>query len=147
MSDSDAKENGDSEMERQVVADSEYNTKIIEMFSIIQGSYDSLISNSPLSNEPSFKMTRSNLMLKLPEVKINSFSDNNTNLFTFYQFKISFQSAMARVEGVTLANKLVYLKPYSKGRVLPLIDNYPINDDSYDTAWQVLEEEFLIRGF
>ena len=90
MSNCEEEKKGGNGMERQVVTDSDYNANILEMLSIIQGTYDSLVRSAALFNDPSVMMIGNNLMLKLPEVKINSFSDNSTNLFAFYQFKIRF---------------------------------------------------------
>ena len=50
---------------------------------------------------------------------------------------------MSSVQGVTPSVKLVYLKSYLEGRALSLIENLPIVDNSYTTAWQLLEEELL----
>ena len=44
---------------------------------------------------------------------------------------------MSRVQGVTPCVKLVYLKSYLEGRALSLIENLPIVDNSYTTAWQI----------
>ena len=122
-------EEGDSELDKQIEADAEYKQKILKMLSSLQAALDSFDNQRSLNSSRSNCSFNNSVMLKLPKVKISCFSDNSVNLFAFYQFKISFLNAMSSVEGITSANKLVYLKSYLKGRALTLIENFPINDE------------------
>ena len=81
--------------------------------------------------------------LKLPDLKIPTFSDNDSDPFAFSKFQSSFQNAISSQEGIKPAVILLYLKSHLKGRALALIENLPNDEDSYAQAWQLLEKTFL----
>ena len=90
---------------------------------------------------------RSACNLKLPELKLMIFDDNNSDLFAFDSFRSSFCNAMASFSGITNIEKIIYLKSSLRGRALALVEHLPVNEDSFDEAWQLLEDEFYDADF
>ena len=85
------------------------------------------------------------IQLKLPEIKINNFSDNENNCFAYHQFKSSFNNALGAFPDLTDAHRLIYLKSSLSGRALSLVENLVVSDQSYADAVRVLDSEFLDR--
>ena len=85
--------------------------------------------------------------LKLPELKLTSFSDNSSDPFAFDSFRTSFINVMSSFSDISNIEKMIYLKSALKGRALVLIENIPIKESSFDDAWKLLEEEFFDRDF
>ena len=85
--------------------------------------------------------------LKLPELKLTSFSDNSSDPFAFDSFRTSFINVMSSFSDISNIEKMIYLKSALKGRALVLIENIPINESSFDDAWKLLEEELFDRDF
>ena len=83
------------------------------------------------------------LNFKLPEIKINSFSNNDSNCFAYLQFKSSFSNAINAFPDLKSAVKLVILKSSLEGRALSLIENLAITDENYNDAVRLLDAEFL----
>ena len=130
----------DKQIAGQVELDNEFNDKVKVCIARLSLIVKTAKSQGNPSTAPS---NARNSLVKLPELKINNFSDNSSNNFAFFHFQNKFQTTMSSVQGVTPSVKLVYLKSYLEGRALSLIENLPIVDNSYTTAWQLLEEEFL----
>ena len=143
------KEIADSQMtcdlDSQIEKDVEYNDKTIRGIASLKSLIQKLrppIVSSP-SNSDLGRSTNSSVHLKLPELKINHFSNNEKDSFEFFRFLGSFNNAMDSIPGVKNSVKLVYLKSYLSGRALALIENLPINDSSFDSAMTLLSHEFL----
>ena len=87
----------------------------------------------------------SSVNIKLPELTIALFADNSNDSFEYFRFYTSFNNALNSFKGVTKAVKLVYLKSYLQGPALALVENLPIENDSYDLARSLLRSEFFDR--
>ena len=125
----------DKQIAAQVELDNEFNDKVkvcIARLSLI-------IKTAKNQGNPSTAPSNSRNSLKLPELKINNFSENSSNNFAFFHFQNKFQTPMSSVQGVTPCVKLVYLKSYYFFYYysLSFIENLPIVDNSCTTAWQL----------
>ena len=83
-----------------------------------------------------------NLQLKLPEIKLPSFSDNNENVFDYLNFKLLFSNTIKLYEYLPTTTKFTMLKNSLKGRALSLIENLAL-DEVYENAWKLLDQVFL----
>ena len=101
------------------------------------------IASAPVDGGEVNNVLGNSVNLKLPEFKIANFADNSKNPFDFFIFYSSFDNALNRIQGISKTVKLVYLKAYLYGRALQLVENLPIEDDSYDIAWNLLKSEFF----
>ena len=87
-----------------------------------------------------------NLQLKLPEIKLPSFSDNNENIFDYLNFKLLFSNTIKLYDYLpttTTTTKFTMLKNYLKGRALSLIENLTLDEEVYKNAWKLLDQVFL----
>lgn len=142
----------DDECEKQSSQDTLFNdriheylsrvTEIIELKSSVNNAGSSSAPPNPPPHPPPHP-PQSPFNLKLPELKISTFTDNSRDPFEFFRFISTFNNSLNSVAGVTKSVKLVYLKSYCRGRALALIENFPIEDDSFDPAMALLEAEFL----
>ena len=57
--------------------------------------------------------------------------------------KKSFRNAIAGMPNLTGAQKLIYLKGYLTGEALNIVENIPVEDDSFDQAVKLLDLNFL----
>ena len=81
--------------------------------------------------------------LPLPPIQLQTFQNNLINPFAYYNFKKAFLNAMAGMPNLSDSQKLIYLKGYLAGEALNLVENLPVEDDSYKLAVQSLDKEFL----
>lgn len=102
-----------------------------------QGSDNTSSPDNTKSDEQSSR--RRHLPFKLPEIVVPVFEDNSKDYSAFFHFKNSFYNAISAYPGLSSAHKLTYLKTLLKGRSLSLI----VNQQEFDSAWQLLETEFL----
>ena len=84
--------------------------------------------------------------LPLPPIQIEPFESNANNVFAYFNFKKTFVNALAGMPNLTGAQKFIYLKGYLKGEALNLVENIPVSDDGFDTAFAQLDFHFLNRN-
>ena len=133
----------DQELEDIMEKDTEWNDKCNLGLAQLVTKFKELSVVPPSINRIENSVPTASIQLKLPELKIKTFSDNSHDLFEFYRFASSFLNAVNSVPGTSGSVKLVYLKSYLSGRALTLIENYPITDQGFDDAWNLLKQEFL----
>ena len=133
----------DKQIAAQVKQDNEFNDKIKVCIARLSLIVKTAKNKCNPSTAPS---NAGKSLVKLPELKINNFLTTAPTILLFFQFQNKFQTTKSSVQGITTCIKLVYLKTYLEGRALSLIENLPIVDNSYNTVWQLLEEEFLDKG-
>ena len=145
-----AEDDIDLELSRQIDVDSDYNDKI----SISIGNLHQILDDmtlqitqtaTPQSTVP--VVSQAPIHVKLPELKIGHFSDNKNDSFDYFRFMSSFNNALDSVPNVKKSVKLVYLKSYLGGRALALVENLAIEDDSFDVAVRLLNEEFFDKDY
>lgn len=81
--------------------------------------------------------------MKMPQLKIQTFSDNSGDLFAFESFRSSFLNAMSSFPSITNIEKMIYLKSSLTGQALSLVDHMKVDDSSFDQAWELLESEYF----
>ena len=92
---------------------------------------------------PSGSTTGKTVKLPLPPIQLQPFQNNLVNPFAYYSFKKSFSNAIAGMPDLTESQKLIYLKGYLTGEAFNLVENLPIQDDSFKLAIQLLDSNFL----
>ena len=132
----------DVELQTQIDKDTLYNDKTNESMAKLV-SLTNKIASAPVDGGEVNNVLGNSVNLKLPELKIANFADNSKDPFEFFRFYSSFNNALNSIQGVSKAVKLVYLKAYLYGRALQLVENLPIEEDSYDIAWNLLKSEFF----
>ena len=81
--------------------------------------------------------------LPLPPILLQTFQNNVINPFAYYNFKKSFSNAVAGMPNLTNSQKLIYLKGYLAGEALNLVENLPVEDNSFRLAVDLLDHNFL----
>jgi len=84
-----------------------------------------------------------NCKLKLPELKVESFSGEGVSHMQFHAFKTQYNNVIGLREDLSASTKFTYLKSYLKGYALKLVQHLQVNDENYAVALQLLESEFL----
>ena len=84
--------------------------------------------------------------LPLPPIVISPFENNLKNPFEYFNFKKTFQNALAGMPDLTNAQRLIYLKGYLQGDALKLIENIEIRDDNYELAFEQLDFHYLDKN-
>ena len=121
----------EDDIDKQIAAQVEQDNKFNDKVKVCIARLSLIVKTAKNQGNPSTALSNArNSLVKLPELKINNFSDNTSNNF-FFHFQNKFQTTMSSVQGVTPSVKLVYLKSYLEGRALSLIENLPIVDNSY----------------
>ena len=88
---------------------------------------------------------KTDIQIKMPELKLPRFTDNATNIFSFVQFKSSFMNALNALPDMTNTTKFLYLRSQLSGRAYSLIENLAVQDNTYETAMNMLDKEFMNR--
>lgn len=133
----------DQAIESQQVYNDDIEAVVITLQSLLrtktsQGS-DSATGTNSFTNDTEQSSRRKYLPFKLPEIVVPVFVDNTKDYGAFFHFKNSFLNAVSAYPDLSSAHKLTYLKTLLKGRSLSLI----VNQQEFDSAWQLLETEFL----
>ena len=81
--------------------------------------------------------------LPLPPITLESFENNSSDPFANFTVKKTFLNALAGIPNLTNAQKLIYLKNFVKGEVLNTIENITVNDEGFETAFDLLDFNFL----
>ena len=136
----------EAELEQQERSDYEYNEPVADTIAELTLLINQMTKAQSCSANQNASASSPSVQLKLPELKIQYFADNVGDPFDFFRFKTSFENAMNSIEGITPAIKIVYLRSYLRGRALSLVENMPVDDGSFDSAWQLLENEFLDKN-
>ena len=81
--------------------------------------------------------------LPLPPIALESFENNSRDPFAYFTFKKTFLNTLAGIPNLTNAQKLIYLKNFVKGEALNTIENITVNDEGFETAFDLLDSNFL----
>ena len=84
--------------------------------------------------------------LPLPPITLESFANNSSDPFAYFTFMKTFLNALAGIPNLTNAQKLIYLKNFVKGEALNTIENVTVNDEGFETAFDLLDFNFLNKG-
>uniref|UniRef100_A0A1B0D838 Uncharacterized protein n=1 Tax=Phlebotomus papatasi TaxID=29031 RepID=A0A1B0D838_PHLPP len=76
---------------------------------------------------------------KLPTLEVPNFSGDHTQ---WLHFKGMFLSIVHNNRQLSNIQKLQYLKSYVSGNALKLIENVPLSDQNYESAWGLLQSQF-----
>ena len=125
--------------------DTAYNDKTSVAFARLADRMAKLSSTPLKSVDSAGGASTSSVNIKLHDLKIVSFADNSNDSFEFLRFYTSFTTALNSMKGVTKSANIVYFMSFIQGRALALVENLPIEDDSYDLAWPVFRSEFFDR--
>ena len=81
--------------------------------------------------------------LPLPPITLESFENNSSDPFAHFTFKKTFLNVLAGIPNLTNAQKLIYLKNFVKGEALNTTENVTVNDEGFETAFDLLDLNFL----
>ena len=85
----------------------------------------------------------SNLKLKLPELKCEYFSGEESDSLKYHGFITQFQNVVGMRGNLSKATKLTYLKSFLKSYAFKLIQHLIVSESNYDLALDLLNKEFL----
>ncbi|GFV62145.1 uncharacterized protein TNCV_4109481 [Trichonephila clavipes] len=77
--------------------------------------------------------------INLPKLHINKYSGNYSEWLDFYNL---FESSIHNNNRLSKVDKFNYLKSYLCGNALACINGFPISDDNYDRALDLLKDRF-----
>ena len=83
--------------------------------------------------------------LPLPPITLESFENNSSDPFAYFTFKKTFLNALAGIPNLTNAQKSIYLKNFVKGEALTTIENITVNNEGFETAFDLLDFIFLSK--
>ena len=83
------------------------------------------------------------VILPLPPITLESFENNSSDPFAYFTFKKTFLNALAGIPNLTNAQKLIYSKNFVKGEALNTIENITVNNEGFETAFDLLDINFL----
>ncbi|GFX61618.1 uncharacterized protein TNCV_5111051 [Trichonephila clavipes] len=79
------------------------------------------------------------MSINLPKLHINKYSGNYSEWLDFYNL---FESSIHNNNRLSKVDKFNYLKSYLCGNALACINGFPISDDNYDRALDLLKDRF-----
>jgi len=97
-------------------------------------------SSQSQSSVPDFK---SNMKLKLPELKCEFFSGEGSTHLEFHSFITCFNNVIGLRNDIPESAKLTYLKTYLKGYAGKLVQHLTNSDENFKVAVDLLKTEFL----
>ena len=83
--------------------------------------------------------------IKMPEIQLPRFTDNAINIFSYVQFRSSFYNAVSSIPDISNSTKFLYLRSQLSGRAYSIVENLAVQDNTYETAMQMLDKEFMNR--
>ena len=78
------------------------------------------------------------LPIRLPELKISSFENNEADPLSFQKFSLAFKNALLCYSAITEDQKLLFLRTVLKGNSLSLV----AGQTDFDAAWRLLNNHF-----
>ncbi|XP_055588728.1 uncharacterized protein LOC129741053 [Uranotaenia lowii] len=152
LDEADEKEqkDADSEVKGEIAKQrEEENDKVLQQFDDryfairgdllrLQGDKDALGVNTT-SNSPSQSASGNTSRVKLPEIRLPSFSGKIREWITF---RDSFRSLIHDNEHLTSMDKFTYLRSSLQGDALKEINNIELSEANYDVAWKTLQVRY-----
>ena len=139
----------EAELERDMTSECEFSNRIIRDMALleIRSKGDSESQSRGEHNNPSQHNTASSDFSLRPLLKCATFDglDCNNKKFKFKNFLMQFENCTAGVH--SKATKLQYLLSFLEGYPLQLVQHLSISEDNFDTAIQLLKDEYLDREF
>ena len=129
----------DSEMEEAISSNRSYCFKVQQKIAELKLRKEKLVKSSKSLPGPTGKIVK----LSLPQIQIQPFENNSNNPFAYFNFKKTSVNALAGMPNLTEAQKFIYLKGYLQGGALNLVENIPVNDSGYSSAFKQLDFDFL----
>ena len=80
---------------------------------------------------------RRNDGVKLPKIVLRKFSGDPLG---WKSFKETFEAAVHGSDSISNIEKFTYLKTYLDKSALPAIEAFPLTNENYTTAWQLLNK-------
>ncbi|GFU43695.1 uncharacterized protein TNCV_1092911 [Trichonephila clavipes] len=96
---------------------------------------DTVSRNIQVNDSNSFEC----MNINLPKLHINKYSGNYSEWLDFYNL---FESSIHNNNRLSKVDKFNYLKSYLCGNALACINGFPISDDNYDRALDLLKDRF-----
>ena len=84
--------------------------------------------------------------MKLPEIKCDTFSGENSSVLQYHTFKNQFMNIVGSRVNLSKTIKLTYLKSYLRGYAFKLVQHLQIVEDNYDIALNLLDSEFMNKN-
>ncbi|XP_055589129.1 uncharacterized protein LOC129741431 [Uranotaenia lowii] len=152
LDEADEKEqkDADSEVKGEIAKQrEEENDKVLQQFDDryfairgdllrLQGDKDALGVNTT-SNSQSQSASGNTSRVKLPEIRLPSFSGKIREWITF---RDSFRSLIHDNEHLTAMDKFTYLRSSLQGDALKEINNIELSEANYDVAWKTLQVRY-----
>ena len=135
-------ETEESDLDAFLESTRDYHFNIVKSLSELKVKCNSLFceDNTP---PPLPEVPTKVFKLPLPPIQIAPFENNANNPFAYFNFKKSFNNALAGMPNLTDSQKFIYLKGYLLGEALNMVENLPVNDESFDLAFEQLDFNFL----
>ena len=134
-------ETGAANIDSELDAQAEYHLNI----SLDLDQFESYLISQP---EPPSKIIdilskMDNSEGKPPPLQCGTFSGEEKDKFAFYNFLTQFKNVIGSRANLTNSAKLSYLIGYLQGYALKVVNHLLINNDNYEVALKLLEDEFL----
>ena len=120
------------------VAEQEFTDQVDYVSSI-----RSKLAECELNSKPSTAVNNDHLTYKLPPLKCDTFSGENTTNLEFHSFMMKFSNVIGSRKDLSDSIKLTYLKSYLKGYAYKVVQHLHITDQNYKLAQTLLGKEFL----
>jgi len=88
-------------------------------------------------------VTGADCKVKLPEIKLESFTGEGTSHLEYHSFITQFKNLVASRSNLSNSTKLTYPKSYLKGYANKLIQHLQVTESNFGVALDILNSEFL----
>ena len=129
----------DAELDSFLQTSRDYHFDVQKSLSEFRLKLENLVGDKKTPQDVPSKIVK----LPLPPIQISPFENNATNPFAYFNFKKSFNNALAGMPNLTKAQKFVYLKGYLLGEALNVVENITVNNEGFDLAFEQLDFNFL----
>ena len=129
----------DAEFRNEVVSQAQYSLKIKKLKLKLKDFVEKTDSEDTKVHNQNIDSLRVQTGVKLPKFVLQKFDGD---ILRWKQFQESFEAAVHKNERISNVEKFTYLLGYLEKAPLQAVGNFPLTNDTYIQAWELLKEKY-----
>ena len=129
----------DAEFRNEVVSQTQYSLKIKKLKLKLKNFVEKTDSEDTEVHNQNIDSLRVQTGVKLPKFVLQKFDGD---IQRWKQFEESFEAAVHKNERISNVEKFTYLLGYLEKAPLQAVENFPLTNDTYIQAWELLKERY-----
>ena len=129
----------DAEFRNEVVSQAQYSLKIKKLKLKLKDFVEKTDSEGTKVHNQNIDSLRVQTGVKLPKFVLQKFDGD---ILRWKKFQESFEAAVHKNERISNVEKFTYLLGYLEKAPLQAVGNFPLTNDTYIQAWELLKEKY-----